>query len=171
MKKYIYQFTLRPVTLLGRFDLLFSEEIDDDNIMSSESSLIYQSPVFAVKESEIYDENLVFPGEINGEFIDFKLRLNNNGFELHDNRLEVKLDFRIYPLWTDDILFKWKAPFINNQLEFFTYGGKFTNIKSKDKTDFFKILIPQDLIIMDYLYHKIKFCLVGYTPTYIESRK
>lgn len=159
MTNYVYQFVLEPKNN-GQFGLIFSEE-----------SEVYQSPVFAIStRTELIHDTYSFPGELGGEYTEFKLTFRRESFLLKDGRLEYNLKFQIFPFLNDEYYYqirnlKMKFPYY----PYFSYIGRHKALFNKEEE--FQIIVPTDLMLMDKLYLENKFCLVGYTPTFNNDQR
>lgn len=156
MKDYVFQFILEPAN--GQFGLIFSEESD-----------VFQSPVFGIPTRSIdyIHGTFFFPGEINNEYTEFQLKRKRDSFLIEDERIDFELQFQIIPLLNDELYYQTrnlKLPLPYSP--YFKYIGKYDSLFNEN--EIFQILVPMDLMIMDQLFLKKGFCLVGYTPSFNE---
>ncbi|HLO52735.1 MAG TPA: hypothetical protein VK169_00530 [Saprospiraceae bacterium] len=167
MKNYIYQFTFEiNIENYQEIGLKFSSEMNEENSVQG-----FCSPVFAFKYND--NNELLFPGELDGNYKEFEIRKSKK-------RNEFYLDISEFGLsnYTKSIVFK-RLVYLEDfdvydlyeyQEYFFSRHGYLkymgSNEKYIKKEDLFEIIVPTDLIYLDELYRKHKFCLVGFTPIF-----
>ncbi|MFD1003411.1 hypothetical protein ACFQ21_29070 [Ohtaekwangia kribbensis] len=112
--------------------------------------------------------NYYLPGEIGGEYMEFKMTLKNDLIVMNDDRLKHTIRFgfgydylryRIHPM---------DRHFLLRENEFKYLGKRKDFVLPFDR---FIPLYPLDLLIMDFCYKEFQACFVGLTPVFGQRKQ
>lgn len=158
MRNFAYQFAL-GLNKDGGYGLVFSTESETIN-----------SPIFAIPVSDLksINENFLFPGEINGKYVEFNMIFINGRFKIQDERIGYDINFTLHP-FVDNLYTR------NNFFNDSFYRGYQLNYIGNEQifeqNERFQIIVPTDLILLDELYKEKGFCIVGFTPVFNGNEK
>lgn len=117
---------------------------------------------------EFSSDEFIFPGEIEGVYVEFYLRRYGDILILEDERLlNQTLTFRIGLNDRFVRRFEYELGIIESPI---SYTGGNSQFRKLFSCEFF-LLFPLDLFVMDDLYRHLKACFVGFTPVFGDEEK